>query len=207
MTKTVFYNREKKIEIQCDNITQKIILIALSAKDKEKMIAEAQKNHADAVKLLTEAADSIRAVYLLHDIEILAEGMLAAEREKFAAKAALTVAEEEHDFREKIEAKVEIMMDARRMELLKGNKEKLVDNLVSSEMGRQVHNAWAYAVLEATLAMVLHDENRQRLFSSVDEMKSSASSEMLETLYEELVSFLEECGNAQVFLKPHTSKG
>ena len=207
MTKTLFYNREKKIEIQWDNITRKIILIALSAKDKEMMIAEAQKNHANAVKLLTDAADSIRTVYLLHDIEILAEAMLAAEREKFAAKAALTVTEEKMDFREKIESKVEIMMNARRVELLKENKEKLVDKLVSAEMGRQVHNAWAYAVLEATLARILHDEHRQRLFSSVDDMKTFASSETLDTLYEEVVSFLEECGNAQVFLKPHTSKG
>jgi len=207
MTKTVFYNREKKIEIQWDNITRKIILIALSAKDKEMMIAEAQKNHANAVKLLTDAADSIRTVYLIHDIEILAEAMLAAEREKFAAKAALTVTEEKMDFREKIESKVEIMMNARRVELLKENKEKLVDKLVSAEMGRQVHNAWAYAVLEATLARILHDEHRQRLFSSVDDMKTSASAETLDKLYEALVGFLEECGNAQVFLKPHTSNG
>ncbi len=207
MTKTIFYNREKKIGIQSDNITQEFILIALSAKDKEMMIAEAQKNHANTVKLLAEAADSIRKVYLLQDIEILAEVMLAAEREKFVDKATLTLAEDEMDFQEKMETKVEIMMNARRSELIKVNKEKLADKLVSLEMERQVQNAWYCAVLEATLVRTLHDEQRQRVFSSIDEMKDSIAPEVLEVLYEALVGFIAECGNAQVFLKPHTSKG
>ena len=207
MTKNLFNIREKEIRIELDNITWKFILIALSAKDKEMMIAQAQKNQANTVKLLTEAADSIRAVYLLQDIEILVEAMLAAERDKFLAKATLTLAEDEIDFEEKIQAKVEIMMNARRLDLLEANKEQIADKLVSLEMERQVHNAWAYAVLEATLARTLHDEDRQRVFSSVEEMKDSISPEVLETLYEALIGFLEECGNAQVFLKPHTSKG
>ncbi len=207
MTKNLFNIREKEIGIELDNITRKFILIALSAKDKEMMIAQAQKNHANTVKLLTEAADSIRTVYLLQDIEILAEAMLVAEHDKFLAKAMLTLAEDEIDFEEKMKNKVEIMMNARRLDLLEANKEQLADKLVSLEMERQVHNAWAYAVLEATLARALHDENRQRVFSSIDEMKASMSHEVLETLYEALVGFLEDCGNAQVFLKPHTSKG
>ncbi len=74
-------------------------------------------------------------------------------------------------------------------------------------MGRQVDNAWACAVLEATLARTLHDENWERVFSSIEEMRTSISPEVLETLYEALVGFLEDCGNAQVFLKPHTSNG
>jgi SpoU rRNA methylase family enzyme len=207
MTKTMFYNREKKIEIQINDITHNFILIALSAKDKEMMVAEAQKNHANAVKLLTEAADSIRNIYLLQDIEILAEATLAAERQHFVAKATLTLAEEEIDFREKLEKKVEIMMNARRLELLKANKEQLSDKLVSLEMDRQVHNVWACAVLEATLARALHNENRELVFISIDEMKSSMSHEILEALYAALIGFLEDCGNAQVFLKPHTFKG
>jgi len=207
MTKNLFYNREKKIGIQFDNIARDFMLIALSAKDKEMMIAQAQKNHANAVKLLAEAADSIRTIYLLQDIEILAEAMLAVEQDKFVAKATLTLAEDESDFQEKMTAKVEIMMNARRSELLKANKEKLADKLVSLEMQRQIHHAWFCAVVEATLAMALHDENRQRIFSSIDEMKASISPEVLETLYEALVEFVAECGNAQVFLKPHTSKG
>lgn len=82
-----------------------------------------------------------------------------------------------------------------------------MEKLVGLEMDRQFHNAWSCAVLEATLAMTLHDGDQQRLFASTDEMKASLSYEVLEKLYEVLVVFLEECANAQVFLKPHTSRG
>jgi hypothetical protein len=205
MNKTMLYNRKKMIEIQFDNITYKLSLSALSAKDKVMMIKKAKKNHDNAIRILIKAADSMRNIYLLQDIEILAKAILAAEHQQFVAKAILTLSEDEMDFRERLENKVEIMMNARRLDLLKTNKEQLVDKLVSLEMERQIHNAWACTVLEATLAMTLHNENRERIFSTIDEMKASMSLEALETLYEVLIAFLEECGNAQVFLKPHTT--
>lgn len=207
MTKNIFCKREKQITLQMDDTTREFIFLALSAKDKESMLAEAQKNHANTIKLLSEAADSIRAVYLLQDIEILAEAMLRAEHDNFTAKAVLTLTGAEADDQEKIQTKVETIINARRAELLKINKEQLADTLVSLEMNRQVHNAWTCAVLEATLTRTLHDENRQILFSSVEDMKESATDEVLEKLYEALMEFLEERSNAQVFLKPHTSKG
>jgi hypothetical protein len=206
MTKNMLYHREKNVSIQFGNTTQDFILVAISAKGKEMMMADAQKIHAHTVKLLSEAAESIRSIYRLQDTELLTEAMLQAEYETFLAKVALTLAGDEADSRDRIEAKAEMMMHARRAELLEMDREQLVDKLVSLEMERQVHSAWACAVLDATLVQVLHDENWQRLFASVEEMKTSLPPEVLEKLYETLVDFLSERGNAQVFLKPHTSK-
>lgn len=206
MTKSIFYNREKKIKIPFENITHDFLLIALSAKEKEQMMAEAQKSHANAVELLTEAAESIRKAYLLQGVEVLTEAILLNEHEKFVAQATFAHQEGRETGKE-LTNEVEMMTKARRAALLNMTKEQLAEQLVALEMVRQVHNAWTYSVLEATLARTLHDENRQRFFSSVDEMKSSVSDEVLPILYEELIDFLEECGNAQVFLKPHAFRG
>jgi hypothetical protein len=206
MTKNMLYHREKNVSIQFGNITQNFILVELSAKAKEIMMAEAQKIHTHTVKLLSEAVESIRAIYLLQDTELLTEAMLKAEYETFLARAALTLAGDEADSRDRIEAKADIMMHARRAELLEMDREPLIARLVSLEMERQLHNAWTCAVLDAILTQTLYDGNRQRLFYSVEEMKTSLPPEVLEKLYETLVDFLSERGNAQVFLKPHTSK-
>jgi hypothetical protein len=206
MTKQMLYNREQRISIRFGNTTHDFVLIALSAKAKEIMIADAQKIHAHSVELLKEAAESMRSIYRLQDMEILIQAMLRAEHELFLAKAALTLAEDEADYREKIAAKAESMVQERRAELIQTDKEQLVNKLISFEIDRQLHNAWACAILDATLVGVLHDENWQRIFYSVDEMKAAMPPEVLEKLYEALVEFLAECANAQVFLKPHTSK-
>jgi len=206
MTKQMLYNRERKIALQFNDTTRQFVFVALSARAKETMLSEAQQIHADTVKLFAEAAESIRSIYRLQDREILTEAMLQAEQELFFAKAALTLAGDEEDYREKIAAKAEIIMQERRTELLQSDRESLVDKLVSLEVDRRLHTAWSCAVLDATLVQTLHDENRQQLFSAVDEMKDSMPPEVLEKLYEALVDFITECGNAQVFLKPHTSR-
>lgn len=207
MSKTMFYRHEKEIAVQVDQVVRKFILIALSARDREVATIEAQRNHAPIVTLLSEAADSIRGVYLLQESDLLINAILQREQENIKAKAVLTLADDEADNREKIEAKTEAMMEARRTELITVNKEQLADKLVGLEMNHRLHDAWFYNVLEATLVKALHDENRQRIFLSVDEMKDSLITEVLDKLYEALREFLEECGNAQVFLKPHTSNG
>lgn len=204
MTKNIFYNREKELDIEYDGITRKFVFIGLSAKDKEYMLAEAQKNHAVAVKQLTEVAQSIKAVYLLQDVERLAEAIVADEREKYVAKATLALAGEMKDCRETIEDKAIALMKAAQEELLTYSVEQLAEKLVGWEMEKQFHNAWSCAVLEATLFMILHDENRQRLFDSVEKMKASIPYEVLDRLYEAAVEFLVDCSNPQVFLKPHT---
>lgn len=207
MTKNLLYNRERKIALRFHDITQEFIFIALSARGRETMLAEAQQIHAGIVRQFAEAAESIRNIYRLQDREILTESMLQAEQELFTAKAALTLTGDEEDYRERIAAEAEIIMEERRAELLRTDKELLIERLVSLEIDRRLQTAWACAVLDATLVQILHDAGRRPLFSTVDEMKDALPPEALEKLYESLVDFLTEGGNAQVFLKPHTSRG
>ncbi|MBP2635989.1 MAG: hypothetical protein H6Q72_1896 [Firmicutes bacterium] len=206
MNKNIFYIREKELTIQYGGTTSKFILIGLSAKDKEHMLLEAQKNHTIAVQRLSEAAQTIKSVYLMQDAESLSEAIVNTEREKYVAKAMLTMAEGETSDRETVEKKAQIIMQAAQEKLRSYSVEQLTEKLVGWEMERQFHNAWTCAVLEATLLLLLHDENRQRLFNSVEEMKIAIPCEVLDELYEATAEWLTECSEPQVFLKPHTSK-
>ncbi|HBC92988.1 MAG TPA: hypothetical protein DCZ10_08850 [Pelotomaculum sp.] len=206
MANNTLYARERVLEIHFQDTTREYVFIALSARDKEMMLAEAQKIHAGVVKDLSTVLDTIKSVCQMQDREILVEGILQGEQDVFAAKAALTLTGDEQDCREKMTAKTEKLLQERRKELSQLDKEQLVTKLAGLEMDRRMQAAWACAVLDATLVRVLHDAGRQPLFSSVEKMKATVPADLLEKLYESLLTFLSESGDAQVFLKPHTFK-
>ena len=74
------YSREKKITLTFDGITEEFTLVAPSAKDKEAALSEAQLIHAETVKRLTAATDMIKAVYLLHDKDLLIDAFVGSGR-------------------------------------------------------------------------------------------------------------------------------
>lgn len=205
--RTKLYTREKKLTLAFDGVTRDFIFFALSARDQEMAIIEAQEIHADTVRKLSGAEESIKKVYLLQDRELLIDEMLLAEQDRFLSKAVLTLAGDEPDYQEKMVAKAEMMKQSRRLEVAALTKEQLAEKLTSIEMNRQLQASWSSANLEAMLAKTLHNEEGQYTFASVAEMKQAMPYAALEKLYEALVEFLIERGNAQVFLKPHTLNG
>lgn len=207
MTKHMLYSSERKVLLRFNDTPQEFMFIALSAKAREMMLAEARTIHIEIVKQFAETAEAINTVYQLQDRELLIEALLQAEQELFSAKAALTLAGDEADFAARVTAKAETLKEQRRAELQETEKAQLVEKLVSMEINRRLQTAWACAVLDATLVRVLHDQDRQPLFATIDEMKEALPPELLEKLYEALMDFLNECGNAQVFLKPHIFRG
>ncbi|MDF2927900.1 MAG: hypothetical protein K0Q75_138 [Anaerospora sp.] len=205
MSKGLFYQRERKVDLIVNDTTQTYILIALSAQDHEVAMADARRTHANAVRLLAEAAETVKALYLLQDTELIIDEIIKMEHDTFLAKAALTLVDDDEQYHAKLEAKASILENTRREELAAINKELLTEKLVSMDMKRQIHTAWTLAVMEASLVKALHDEARQRLFNSIEEMKTTLSVEILEKFYDAQLEFMAEMGNAQVFLKPHIS--
>ncbi|WP_312516235.1 hypothetical protein [Anaerospora sp.] len=205
MNTGVFYQREKKVDLMVNDITQTYRLIALSAKEHEAAMADARRTHKNAIHLLAEAAETVKALYLLQDIELIVNEIIEMEQDAILAKAALTLVDDDVHYHEKLEKKSTLLKDTRRKDLAAFNKEQLVEKLVSMDIARQIHTAWTLSVLEALLAKALHSEARQRLFNSVEEMKTTLSVEVLEKFYEAQLEFITDMGNAQVFLKPHIS--
>lgn len=203
----LIFSREKKVTLTFDGTTAEFTLLAPSAKDKEAALLEAQQLHAETIKQLTEAAEAIKAVYLLQDQELLIKAALVAESEQLCQKATLTLVKDTEDYEDRLQAKVQILQEGLRLELQTVTKEQLADKLCSLEMGQQMNLSWIYSVLHANLARSLRGEAGERVFSSVEIMKESLPSEVLEKLLEELLEFLSGRGDAQVFPKPHISKG
>ncbi len=201
------YNREKKVAITFDGVTRQFTLIALSAKDNAAAWSEAQQIYTETVKLMPGMADSIRTVCLLQNKDVLAEAVLEVEDGSILHKAALTLAEGEPDYEEKLQVKAEALKDARRAELKALAKEQLADKLVIAQVNWQLNTAWDYAVMEARIAKALYGDDGQRLFSSADRMKEALPAEVLARLCEAMAELLSERGDAQVFPEPHTSKG
>lgn len=199
------FTRTKQITLEYDGITRDFTLQALSAMDRESALLDAQHNHAATVKLISEAGDSLREMFLLQDQDLLAEALLNTEKEQFLRKAALTLVEDEPDYAEKLAKKAEAFQEARRHELAEFPKQKLVEKMTGLEIDRLIQVAWTCAVLDASLARALRGEGGERLFSSIEEMKEILPAEVMEKLCEAFLAFTAERGNAQVFPKPHIS--
>lgn len=201
------YRREKKLKITFDDVTQRFTLLALSAKDDTTALLEAQRIHAETVKLLPNLAESIGAVCLLQDTDTLLEAVLQTEYDQLLHKASLTLVEGEPQYEEKLTVKAEKIKETRRAELAALTKEKLAEKLVQVEVNQQLNLAWNCALLEARLVQALFNDDGQKLFSSVEQMKEVLPTEVLVQLYGAMAEFLSERGNAQVFPEPHTSNG
>jgi len=205
MSKGLFYQREKKIDLIVNDTTQTYILIALSVIEHEAAMADARRTHANAVRLLAETAETVKALYLLQDTELIVAEIIKMEHDTILAKAALTLVDDDVHYHAKLETKASLLENTRREELAAINKEQLIEKLVSMDVKRQIHTAWMLAVIEASLVKALHNAEKQRLFNSVEEMKTTLSVEVLEKFYEAQLEFITDMGNAQVFLKPHIS--
>ena len=206
-TERFHYRREKIISIAFEGKTEEFLLRAPSARDNETAMSEAQDIQKGIVKRLKDATETMRDIYLLQELELLQEALVGAEYNQLRQKASRTIAPDTEDCEGKLAEKIELLSEKRRVEIEKIEKEELVDRLVRMELAKQIELAWTHTALSASLAQALHEKKGEKLFHSLEEMKSQLSSDLIEELLEAWVSFLSERGNAQVFLEPCTFNG
>ena len=203
----ISYRREKEIEMDINGAKGKFILITPSAKQTERAAVIAEQIHATRIQRLTASEKNLREVYLTQSDDLLCEYLLNAENEIFREKAGNIILPEGEDYEEKIRLKVENLRAKRLSEISVLPKEDVIDQLIQTEVNRQIQISWIYSSLNAILVEVLRDENREKLFDTVDEMQEMLSLEMLNQFLEALDNFLNERGSAQVFPEPHTFNG
>jgi hypothetical protein len=201
--KEMLYCRKKKITLTYDGEIQTFILVAPAARDKEAAVMEAQHEQARMAKYLAAETENLKALYLLQDRELLIGVLLDSEEEQIQEKAKLLLADDEPDL-DKLASKVELMKKARRSELDLIDTEKLVEKLIQYDINAQLRTVWINTAFNTMLAGTVCNGDGQRLFNSLIEMMAALPSEVFEKLSEAYLEFLNERGNPQVFLKPHT---
>ncbi len=198
---TIFYSRERKVTLEYNGSKQDFILIAFSAKDKAEARREAWQIQAETVKRTPELEETLRRVYLVQQADALIEVVLETERELFLSEAASTLGEDDPEYDAKLADNAGMLAEARRDELKGFSKEELANKLVNSAMTRILTISRQEAGCYAMLARVLHDENRGRLFSSVDDMTEALPLEVLDKLSEAQAELISERGDERDFAK------
>jgi len=201
------YRREKEIEMDINGEKGKFVLIAPSAKQTERATFVAEQIHATRIQRLTASEKNLREVYQTQSNDLLCECLLNEENEILHEKAENIILPGGADYEEKIRLKVEDLRAKRLLEISALPKEEVIDQLIQAEVSRQIQISWIYSNLNAILVEVLRDENREKIFDTVDEMQETLSLEMLNQFMEALGNFLNERGSAQAFPEPHTFNG
>lgn len=203
--KELFYSRKRKVTFSYDGMDATFVLMAPSAQTRETALQEAQYEQARVAKILLKEAENLKALYLLQEQDMLLDALLDTEEESMRNQAMLTLISDAPDFAEKLADKVIKLRTIRKEELKTIEKEKIVDQLVQHDITVQLNAVLLNTASNVLLAQVLCDESGKQLFDSVGEMKAILPAEVMEQLYDAFLEFLTERGNAQVFLKPHTS--
>lgn len=203
----ISYRREKEIELTINGEKARFVFVAPSARQTEKAAAEAEKIHMERLQRLATSEKSLREVYHLQNQDLLCEFLLNEESDSLRQKAVKVMVPEGENYEEKILLKVEDLKAKRFLEISKIPKEELVGQLVQLEISKQIEKSWIYSNVSAVLVEALRDENREKLFDTVEDMQEHLPMELLNEFIEALALFLNERGNAQSFPEPHIFKG
>ena len=201
------YRKEKKISIQFGEEKQDFLLIALSARQTEQAMNEAQECFQKQTKNLTQASEAISDLYLLQERATLEELFLAGEIEALRQKAEKTLVQDGDDYEERLQKKIGKLKEQRKEELAETPTEELVTVITQREINSQREQLWYYNTLVASLSQALHDEEGKSVFLSMEELKEELAPEQIDQLLEIWLEFLNTRGNAQVFPEPCTFKG
>ena len=201
------YRKEKKISIQFGEEKRDFLLVALSARQTEQAMNEAQECFQKQTKNLTQASEAIRDLYLLQERAMLEELFLAGEMEALRQKAEKTLVQDGEDYEERLQKKIGKLKEQRKEELAETPTEELVTVITQLEINSQREQLWYYNTLVASLGQALHDEEGKSVFLSMEELKEELAPEQIDQLLEIWLEFLNTRGNAQVFPEPCTFKG
>lgn len=201
------YRKEKKISIQFGEEKRDFLLIALSARQTEQAMNEAQECFQKQTKNLTQASEAISDLYLLQERAMLEELFLAGEMETLRHKAEKTLVQDGEDYEERLQKKIGKLKEQRKEELVETPTEELVKVITQREINSQREQLWHYNTLVASLSQALHDEEGKSVFLSMEELKEELAPEQIDQLLEIWLEFLNTRGNAQVFPEPCTFKG
>ena len=201
------YRKEKKISIQFGEEKQDFLLIALSARQTEQAMNEAQECFQKQTKNLTQASEAISDLYQLQERAMLEELFLEGEMEALRQKAEKTLVQDGEDYEERLQKKIGKLKEQRKEELVETSTEELVTVITQREINSQREQLWYYNTLVASLSQALHDEEGKSVFLSMEELKEELAPEQIDQLLEIWLEFLNTRGNAQVFPEPCTFKG
>ena len=201
------YRKEKKISIHFGEEKRDFLLIALSARQTEQAMNEAQECFQKQTKNLTQASEAISDLYLLQERAMLEELFLIGEMDALRAKAEKTLVQDGEDYEERLQKKIGKLKEQRKEELVETSTEELVTVITQREINSQREQLWYYNTLVASLGQALHDEEGKSVFLSMEELKEELAPEQIDQLLEIWLEFLNTRGNAQVFPEPCTFKG